>query len=168
MSWRVGEHYGIHVYEGDRPVATFHQALDAEIAVDSVNRTYVQITEDVVDRCTQALRDANTLQAWREANPSAADTLVPAAAYARAVIASLIEQGIAFVQAPPQLRLPVCEQHYPVQHRDGKPPWCASCGLTAEFEVPEGRLQAVRERCPKHNIPDCSVLLNGCSWRPGT
>lgn len=27
--WRVGNHYGIHVYEGDRPVATFHQPEDA-------------------------------------------------------------------------------------------------------------------------------------------
>ena len=35
--WRVGEHYAIHVYEGDRPVATFHRAMDAEIAVTAYN-----------------------------------------------------------------------------------------------------------------------------------
>lgn len=23
-----------------------------------------------------------------------------------------------------------------------------------------------RARCPVHDIPDCSPLLNGCSWRP--
>lgn len=28
--WRVGQHYG-HVYEGERPVDTFHQARDAEL-----------------------------------------------------------------------------------------------------------------------------------------
>lgn len=37
--WRVGQHYGIHVYEGDRPVATFHDADDAARAVDAVNRS---------------------------------------------------------------------------------------------------------------------------------
>lgn len=37
--WRVGQHYGIHVYEGDRPVATFHDAADAERAVAAVNAT---------------------------------------------------------------------------------------------------------------------------------
>ena len=37
-SWRVGRHYGIHVYEGNRPVATFHREEDAAAAVDAVNR----------------------------------------------------------------------------------------------------------------------------------
>lgn len=43
--WRVGTHYGIHVYEQaedvasdiDRPVATFHTALDAAYATHAVN-----------------------------------------------------------------------------------------------------------------------------------
>lgn len=35
--WRVGQHYGIHVYEGDRPVATSHRSEDAERAVAAVN-----------------------------------------------------------------------------------------------------------------------------------
>jgi hypothetical protein len=38
-SWRVGRHYPIHVYEGDRPVATFLGDADAALAVDAVNRT---------------------------------------------------------------------------------------------------------------------------------
>jgi hypothetical protein len=29
--------------------------------------------------------------------------------------------------------------HAPVQHRDGKPPWCRVCGLTANGTVPESR-----------------------------
>jgi hypothetical protein len=29
--------------------------------------------------------------------------------------------------------------HNPVQHRDGKPPWCKVCGLTADHEVPTSR-----------------------------
>lgn len=45
MKWRVGQHYGIHVYEDngdepsdlDRPVATFHTALDAVDAVRAHN-----------------------------------------------------------------------------------------------------------------------------------
>ena len=31
---------------------------------------------------------------------------------------------------------PVCDDHKPVQHRDGKPPWCDGCGLTASGEEP--------------------------------
>lgn len=31
----------------------------------------------------------------------------------------------------------VCEEHKPVQHRDGKVRWCNTCGLTADFQVPE-------------------------------
>jgi hypothetical protein len=34
--WRVGRHYGIHVYEGDRPVATFHRAEDARRCVEGL------------------------------------------------------------------------------------------------------------------------------------
>lgn len=25
--------------------------------------------------------------------------------------------------------LPRCTDHKPIQHRDGKPPWCGKCGL---------------------------------------
>lgn len=35
--WRIGNHYGIHVYEGDRPVATFHRAEDAMVAIIAHN-----------------------------------------------------------------------------------------------------------------------------------
>lgn len=34
--WRVGNHYRIHVYEGDRPVATFHREEDAARAVEAI------------------------------------------------------------------------------------------------------------------------------------
>lgn len=27
-------------------------------------------------------------------------------------------------------------EHVPVQHRDGKPPWCRACGLTADGKIP--------------------------------
>lgn len=30
-----------------------------------------------------------------------------------------------------------CENHKPVQHRDGKPPWCKKCGLTEGGNKPE-------------------------------
>lgn len=29
-----------------------------------------------------------------------------------------------------------CSDHKPVQHRDGKPPWCKECGLTKDFRTP--------------------------------
>lgn len=35
--WRVGNHYKIHVYEGDWPIATFHNPDDAQRAVLAVN-----------------------------------------------------------------------------------------------------------------------------------
>lgn len=35
---------------------------------------------------------------------------------------------------------PRCADHKPVQHRDARPSWCNSCGLTASFEKPVGRL----------------------------
>jgi len=35
--WRIGSKYGIHVYEGDRPVATFQTVGDAKRAVAAVN-----------------------------------------------------------------------------------------------------------------------------------
>jgi hypothetical protein len=44
--WRVGEHYGIHVYEGDRPVATFHNSRDAYAAVDAHNAAAVGVDDD--------------------------------------------------------------------------------------------------------------------------
>lgn len=31
-------------------------------------------------------------------------------------------------------------EHRPVQHRDGKPPWCRECGLTADFKMPVSRI----------------------------
>lgn len=37
LRWRVGRHYSIHVYEDERPVATFHTAVDAKRAVAAVN-----------------------------------------------------------------------------------------------------------------------------------
>lgn len=36
--------------------------------------------------------------------------------------------------------LPTCSDHNPVQHRDGKPPWCKKCGLTADFTIPESSI----------------------------
>jgi hypothetical protein len=37
--WRVGQHYGIHVYAGDVPIATFHTVSDARRAVEDHNAT---------------------------------------------------------------------------------------------------------------------------------
>lgn len=67
--WRVGQHYRIHVYETgegdghdgtDRPVATFHTAADARLAVEAVNRmldepptpavSLVEVAADLAER----------------------------------------------------------------------------------------------------------------------
>ncbi|WAB10448.1 hypothetical protein SEA_PHEPPER_63 [Gordonia phage Phepper] len=39
---------------------------------------------------------------------------------------------------------PPCKHHNPVQHRDGKPPWCYLCRLTADWEVPSGKTSKAR------------------------
>lgn len=39
-----------------------------------------------------------------------------------------------------------CPDHQPVQHRDGKPPWCKTCGLTAYGVVPVGLFDRERRR----------------------
>jgi hypothetical protein len=36
--------------------------------------------------------------------------------------------------------------HGVVQHRDGKPPWCPTCGLTAEGEVPVSRFERADDK----------------------
>lgn len=65
--WRVGSHYGIHVYQGDRPVATFHDPEDAARAVRAVNdpangqaEAYKTVTKIDMDgsRAAIALADA--------------------------------------------------------------------------------------------------------------
>lgn len=33
---------------------------------------------------------------------------------------------------------PPCADHIPVQHRDGKPPWCTNCKLTKDWKDPNG------------------------------
>lgn len=79
--WRVGNHYGIHVYEGDRPVATFHDPADAERAVQVVNvagaepRNRRDLIRDVVMdgfepvnhlRCTRCGAMGNADSGWPE------------------------------------------------------------------------------------------------------
>lgn len=47
-TWRVGTHYGIHVYESERPVATFHRAEDAAEAVE-LHAERDQLKQDLAD-----------------------------------------------------------------------------------------------------------------------
>lgn len=54
--WRVGQHYGIHVYEDDRPVATFHTVEDAIAAVLAHNNTHEESLDEIVESQTQATR----------------------------------------------------------------------------------------------------------------
>lgn len=49
MTYRVGEHYGIHVYEDERPVATFHDADEAARFVLAMNRESGQEMIEVAD-----------------------------------------------------------------------------------------------------------------------
>lgn len=59
---------------------------------------------------------------------------------------------VAYILGTPEERLkildkPVCVNHKPRQHRDGKSPWCEACGMTAEYETPKrfGHKSAKRE-----------------------
>lgn len=45
----------------------------------------------------------------------------------------------------------VCSDHKPVQHRDGKPPWCNKCGLTAHYTAPKSRFEKKIEEPPPSN-----------------
>jgi hypothetical protein len=47
--WRVGRHYNIHVYEDDRPVATFFRSEDAAAAVAEHNACIFSSTSVPVD-----------------------------------------------------------------------------------------------------------------------
>lgn len=51
MSYRVGTHYGVHVYEGDRPVATFFDVAEAAAFVAAMNRAEaaVELPKQVAD-----------------------------------------------------------------------------------------------------------------------
>lgn len=42
-----------------------------------------------------------------------------------------------------------CDAHEPVQHRDGKPPWCRTCGLDrhGQPQTARGRLTLVVRAC---------------------
>ena len=49
---------------------------------------------------------------------------------------------------------PPSHDHRPVQHRDGKPPWCPECGLTAQGTEPVSRFATRREaRAAGHYVP---------------
>lgn len=60
----------------------------------------------------------------------------------RLVAESLVIPKMLHIFSPAQMRLVTdgCHNHQPKQHRDGKPPWCANCGLTATYEEPTSRL----------------------------
>ena len=107
--WRVGQHYSIHVYEGDRPVATFHDPADAQRAVDAVNR--VALAEAYSDADTQTavemsqravLAEAKSVEAWRAVHTARADALTEAADQ----VAHSREHGL----APGEASAPVSER----------------------------------------------------------
>lgn len=51
--WRVGTHYGIHLYEGTRPVATFHRPEDAALAA-RLRAENAALTEKARDAIAEA------------------------------------------------------------------------------------------------------------------
>lgn len=53
--------------------------------------------------------------------------------------------------------------HLPIQHRDGKPPWCNVCRLTEAYQVPK----SVFDRGDKptvHQEPDCVMNNELCTY----
>lgn len=43
-------------------------------------------------------------------------------------------------------------EHKPVQHRDGKPPWCNTCGMTAGYLVPVSSFDQMKENRMSLNV----------------
>lgn len=63
--WRLGEHYRIHVYEDQRPVATFFEEADAKLAVEDHND---------IDALRSAIREAKLrIDLWRSGDERGAD-----------------------------------------------------------------------------------------------
>jgi len=42
-------------------------------------------------------------------------------------------------------------EHNPIQHRDGKPPWCRECGLTDSFQVPTSKFDRLQKHSRRRN-----------------
>jgi len=60
--WRVGTHYNIHNYEGDRPVATFFRSEDAQCAVTHHNEAHRLITKkEKIVEFEQMVEDAKRI-----------------------------------------------------------------------------------------------------------
>lgn len=99
--WRVGD-CGNHVFQGDRPVATFHDPIDAEMVVQSVNQTPVPII-DVADLCLPVqIHDVLLVRIAREIESVyEMTTKVSFREYAEAAMVALIESGYVIVPAPP-------------------------------------------------------------------
>ena len=60
-----------------------------------------------------------------------------AEAHVRSTGSILMWRG--WLRDAPEVPLHAYPDHKPVQHRDGKPPWCKTCGLTAQYTVPVSR-----------------------------
>lgn len=56
-----------------------------------------------------------------------------------------------------------CENHNPVQHRDGRAPWCKCCGLTAEFTIPR-RHPAMEQAPPTVEPAPADVIELDANW----
>lgn len=55
---------------------------------------------------------------------------------------------------------PICKEHEPKQHRDGKPPWCRNCGLTAGYQEPVSRLRVPDPPTDKDICRICHKPIN--------
>lgn len=61
----------------------------------------------------------------------------------RGVVVEIFCEEI-FIESIPKHCSVGCEDHRPVQHRDARPPWCKSCGLTSDGQVPTSKLKETR------------------------
>lgn len=70
--WRIGSHYGIHVYEGDRPVATFHTVADARAAVEAYNALAAAVAaKEAAEQENARLRELLGIDQWsRDIEPA--------------------------------------------------------------------------------------------------
>jgi hypothetical protein len=62
--WRVGTHYGVHVYEvrvtvDDRPVATFHDKKDAALACEAVNQFSISLEDQIAGEVARRVENVH-------------------------------------------------------------------------------------------------------------
>ena len=119
--WRVGQHYRIHVYQGDRPVATFHREEDAARAV--ADRKRADLATRQRDELRAALEEARLQIEYLHGKFQSTGSGETTLARLRTVLDRLREQGVGGVvshETRSALRNAACVSS--AEHKAASPP----------------------------------------------